>query len=62
MMDIWDAIGQYNRFFADHSEYYVGAKSLASLAIVLDNRSEGEAILNGLAVATCSTTCSTNTN
>jgi hypothetical protein len=45
----WGAIGQYNRFFADQQPYYVGAHSLATLAIVLDNRSEGEAILNGLA-------------
>ena len=45
----WKAIGQYNRFFADNAEYYRGAQSLASLAVVLDNRSEGEAILNGLA-------------
>jgi hypothetical protein len=49
ILKIWDAIGQYNRFFAENNEYYVGAKSLASLAIVLDNRSEGEAVLNGLA-------------
>jgi hypothetical protein len=45
IMQIWDAIGQYNRFFADNNEYYVGAQSLASLAIVLDNRSEGVPIL-----------------
>jgi len=49
IMRIWDAIGQYNRFFADNNEYYVGAQSLVSLAIVLDNRSEGVPILNGLA-------------
>ncbi len=46
---VWKAIGQYNRFFADERQYYAGARSLATLAIVLDNRSEGEAVLNGLA-------------
>jgi hypothetical protein len=49
ILRIWEAIGQYNRFFADNNEYYVGAKSLASLAVVLDNRSEGVPILNALA-------------
>jgi hypothetical protein len=46
---IWQAIGQYNRFFAENEQYYVGAKSLASLAIVLDNRSDGDSLLNALA-------------
>lgn len=46
---IWDAIGQYNRFFADNEEYYTGIKSLAPLAIVLDDRSSDVALLNGLA-------------
>ena len=49
ILRVWNAIGQYNRFFADNEQYYRGARSLATLAIVLDNRSEGEAILNGLA-------------
>ena len=49
IMRVWKAIGQYNRFFADNEEYYRGARSVATLAVVLDNRSEGEAILNGLA-------------
>jgi hypothetical protein len=46
---IWDAIGRYNRFFADNEEYYTGARSLAKLAIVLDDRSSDVAVLNGLA-------------
>lgn len=45
----WEAIGEYNRFFELHSEYYRGARSEATLAIVLDNRSEGIGLLNGLA-------------
>ena len=45
----WKAIGQYNGFFAEHTEYYRGARSVATLAIVLDNRSEGQATMNGLA-------------
>jgi hypothetical protein len=49
IMRAWNAIGQYNRFFAEHQQYYCGAKSVATLAIVLDNRSEGETVLNGLA-------------
>ncbi len=46
---IWDAIAQYNRFFADHEEFYTGTRSLAPLAIVLDDRSSDVAWLNGLA-------------
>lgn len=49
ILRVWNAIGQYNRFFAAQEQYYRDARSLASLAVVLDNRSEGEAILNGLA-------------
>ena len=49
MMAIWRAIGDYNRFFADNEEYYVDTQSLASLAVVLDDRSDGVALLNGLA-------------
>lgn len=45
---IWDAIGQYNRFFADNEAYYLKAKSLAPLAIVLDDRSLDVALLNAL--------------
>jgi hypothetical protein len=45
----WEAIGRYNRFFADNEEYYVGARSVASLAVILDNSSEGVELLNGLA-------------
>lgn len=46
---IWDAIGQYNRFFADNEEFYTDTKSLSPLAIVLDDRSSNVALLNGLA-------------
>jgi hypothetical protein len=46
---VWQAIGRYNRFFADNEEYYVGARSVASLAMILDNRSDGVDLLNGLA-------------
>jgi hypothetical protein len=49
IMAMWRAIGDYNRFFADNEEYYVDAQSLASLAVVLDDRSAGVAMLNGLA-------------
>ena len=48
MRRIWRAIGQYNRFFADHEEYYIGTKTLTPLAIVLDDRSSNTALLNGL--------------
>jgi hypothetical protein len=48
-MDAWRAIGQYYGFFADHAEYYHGARSVAPLAMVVDNRSEGQATMNGLA-------------
>ncbi len=46
---VWQALGRYNRFFADNEEYYVGARSTASLAVILDDRSEGVELLNGLA-------------
>ena len=46
---IWDAIGQYNRFFADNEEFYTNTKSLAPLAIVLDDRSSNVSLLDGLA-------------
>jgi hypothetical protein len=46
---IWAAIGQYNRFFADNAAYYTGTKSLAPLAIVLDDRSSDVGLLNALA-------------
>jgi len=45
---IWEAIGQYNRFFADNEELYTNTKSLAPLAIVLDDRSANVGLLNGL--------------
>jgi hypothetical protein len=45
---IWEAIGQYNRFFADNEELYTNTKSIAPLAIVLDDRSANVGLLNGL--------------
>ncbi|MGA3325112.1 MAG: alpha-amylase family protein [Terriglobia bacterium] len=48
-MAIWRAIGTYNRFFSQHREYYAGTKSLASVAVVLDDRSESVSLLDGLA-------------
>jgi hypothetical protein len=46
---VWQAIGRYNRFFADNEEYYVGTRSVASLAVIIDDRSDGVGLLNGLA-------------
>ena len=46
---IWNAIWQYNQFFADNQEYFTAGRSMASLAIVLDDRSSDMALLNGLA-------------
>lgn len=48
-MAIWRAIGSYNKFFAANEQYYTGTKSLAQVAIVLDDRSESVALLDGLA-------------
>jgi hypothetical protein len=48
-MTIWRAIGIYNKFFAQHEPYYLGTKSLARAAVVLDDRSESVPLLNGLA-------------
>jgi len=46
---IWRAIGEYNRFFSQHEQYYTGTRSLSSIAVVLDDRSESVPLLNGLA-------------
>ena len=48
-MAVWRAIGTYNRFFAEHQQYYTGTKSLAPIAVVLDDRSESVSLLDGLA-------------
>jgi hypothetical protein len=48
-MEAWKAIGQYYGFMADKAQYYRGARSVATLAMILDNRSEGQAMMNGLA-------------
>lgn len=45
----WKAIGKYNQFFKDHQELYTGARSQAPLAILLDDHSDGVALLDGLA-------------
>jgi hypothetical protein len=46
---VWQAVGEYNQFFAEHEDLYTGARSSAPLAIVLDDRSEGIPLLDGLA-------------
>jgi hypothetical protein len=46
---LWKAIGQYNRFFAAHEAYYTGMRSVAPVAVVLDDSSRGVELLNGLA-------------
>jgi hypothetical protein len=48
-MAIWRAIGTYNRFFAEHEQYYTGTKSVGPVAVVLDDRSESVSLLDGLA-------------
>jgi hypothetical protein len=48
-MEAWKAIGQYYGFMADKADYYRGATSVATLAMILDNRSGGQATMNGLA-------------
>jgi hypothetical protein len=48
-MEAWKAIGQYYGFMADKVDYYRGARSEATLAVVLDNRSEGQDTMNALA-------------
>lgn len=44
----WAAIGEYNRFAMENEEYFVGAQPLSSIAIVLDNHTDGMELLNGL--------------
>jgi hypothetical protein len=46
---LWKAIAQYNRFFAGHEPYYTGTRSMAPLAVMLDDTSRGVDLLNGLA-------------
>jgi hypothetical protein len=48
-MENWRAIGQYHRFLEENGGLYGGTKSAARLAIVVDDRSEGAALFNGLA-------------
>ena len=47
-MAVLSAAGKYNRFFANHEEYYVGTHSAAPVAVVLDDSSNGVGLLNGL--------------
>jgi hypothetical protein len=46
---LWNAIANYNRFFAANEAYYTDTKSAASLAVVLDDTSRGVDLLNDLA-------------
>jgi hypothetical protein len=46
---LWKAIARYNRFFAAHEAYYTDTRSMARLAVVLDDTSRGVDLLNGLA-------------
>jgi hypothetical protein len=48
-MEIWQAVGRYNRFQAANEALYTNAEPLASLAVVLDDASAGVAALNALA-------------
>lgn len=48
-MAIWRAVGSYNRFSSEHRPYYDATKSLAAIAVVLDDRSESVSLLDGLA-------------
>jgi len=48
-MEIWQAIGRYNRFFIDNKALYTGYRSCASVAIILDDDGAGLWLLNGLA-------------
>ena len=47
--EAWRAAGSYNRFFAAHEDLYVGARSKAALAVVLDDSAANVSLLNGLA-------------
>ncbi len=46
---LWKAIAQYNHFFATHESYYTATKSIAPVAVVLDDSTRGVDLLNGLA-------------
>jgi hypothetical protein len=48
-MEIWQAIGRYNRFHAANELLYVNAAPWANVAVVLDESSAGVAALNALA-------------
>lgn len=46
---VWKAIARYNAFFAENEAYYAGGRSLASIAVILDDRSATVPLLNALA-------------
>ncbi|WP_437222444.1 glycoside hydrolase family 66 protein [Planctomicrobium sp. SH661] len=49
MMKSWEAIGIYNRFFAEHEDLYVGARSQADVLAVISEGDPKISLLEGLA-------------
>lgn len=47
--EAWRAAGAYNRFFANHEDLYVGARSKCDIAVVLDDAAPNLPLLNRLA-------------
>lgn len=45
---VWHALAKYNHFFADHEKYYTDTRSVAPLAVILDDSSRGVKLLDGL--------------
>jgi hypothetical protein len=48
-MEIWQAVGRYNRFHAANEALYANAQPLSGIAVVLDDSSAGVATMNALA-------------
>jgi len=48
-IEIWQAIGRYNRFHAANEALFANAEPWANAAVVLDESSAGAAVLNALA-------------
>ena len=46
---MWRSVGKYNQFFTAHEDLYTHAHSVAPLAVILDDRSEGVPLLDSLA-------------
>jgi hypothetical protein len=46
---MWRSVGKYNQFFTAHEDLYTRAHSVAPLAVILDDRSEGVPLLDSLA-------------